>query len=298
MNHQNVAKMKRPKSNKAGYIFIAPAVLFFLVFTAIPIVVAVYLSFTRYGVFDAPRWIGLRNYINIFTVDPVFLQSFRNVSVYVAIVVPSVVLISMVVAFMLNNRKDAKVFRSIYYLPALLSIIAASAVWRFMFDPTYGTLNQILRLLGMQSQNLPQWIYHPSTAMASIALMSLWMILGINIVIYSAAVRGIPKEVVEAAEIDGASSMNMFWRIIFPLLRPTTFFVMTMTIIGSFQLYDQIYALTSGGPAGSTTTPVFLIYMNAFDSFNMGYASAQSVILFIVIIVFTLLSQRLTRDDY
>lgn len=285
------------KQDKIGYLFILPTVLAFFTFVALPIVLAIVLSFTNYRGFGTVTFVGFEQYRKIFEVDPNFLRSFRNLAIYVGILVPGLILISLSLAVLINSKfvKRKSIYRILFYTPTLMSIIAASAIWRFLYDPNYGPINQFLLWIGVKRDSLPLWIYEPNLAMISITIMSLWMVIGINMVIYMAALSSFPEEIKEAAEIDGAGSWTIFWRIIFPLIKPTTYFIVTMSIIGSFQLFDQIFALTGGGPAGSTMTPVFLIYGNIKN--QMGYASAQSVILFIVIIVVTLLAQKFTKEE-
>lgn len=278
-----------------GYLFILPAILFFIVFTLIPIISAIFLGFTSYDGLDEIKINFFKNYQMIFTYDAIFKKSFLNVLWYAVLAVPLSIVIPMLYALLINkNIKGTKVFRALYYIPGLTSAVAAAAVFRLVFNPDIGIINSLLAVFNIKG---PMWLESPKTAMLSIVILVMWMGVGGNMIIYSAALKGIPLELYESAKIDGASSGRVFFKITLPLLAPTTFFILTMAIIGAFQLYDQVLMMTDGGPANSTVTPVYVIYNRAFgQNSNMGYASAQAVLLFIVIGAITLITQRFVKD--
>ena len=278
-----------------GFLFVLPAMLFFLVFVLIPVVMAIVLAFTNYNGIGDVHFNGLTNFKNIFTLDDVFWISFRNVAWYALFAVPLSVILPLLYALLINSKTPGKkVFRAIYYIPGLTSAVAAATVFRLVFNPDIGVVNSFLAVFGISG---PQWLESSDTAMLTIVILAMWQGIGGNMIIYSAALTGISPELYEAAELDGASKVRMFFSITLPLLMPTTFFIITMSIIGAFQLYDQVLMMATGGPANSTVTPVFVIYNRAFGTnTNMGYASAQAVILFIVIGAISFVTQKLVKD--
>lgn len=279
-----------------GYLFILPATLFFTFFTLIPMLSAIYLSFTDYDGISRLNFVGFNNYKLLFEKDSLFFpKSFLNVVQYSLMAVPLSIVIPLIYALLINQeKKGMKFFRAIYYIPGLTSAIAAATVFRLVFNPSIGIVNTFLALLRIKG---PLWLESPDTSMLSIVILVMWMGVGGNMIIFSAALKGLPLELYEAAEIDGAKPVQAFFRITIPLISPTIYFITTMAIIGAFQLYDQVLMLTNGGPANSTVTPVFVIYNRAFGlNSNMGYASAQAVVLFVFIATITLLMQRFMRD--
>lgn len=278
-----------------GFLFVLPALIFFTLFTLVPIIMAIVFAFTKYDGIGEIEWVGFSNFVNIFTLDEVFKKSFVNVAWYALFAIPLSVLLPLAYAMLINaDVKGGKVFRAIYYLPGLTSSVAAATVFRLVFNPDIGVVNSFLAVFGVQG---PQWLESSKTSMITIVILTMWQGIGGNMVIYSAALTGIPPELYEAARIDGASRARMFFKITLPLLAPTTFFIITMSIIGSFQLYDQVLIMTGGGPANSTITPVYVIYERAFGTnSNMGYASAQAVLLFVVIGTVSFITQKLVKD--
>ena len=277
-----------------GYLFIAPSVVLFIIFTGIPIINAFYLSFTNYDVLSTAEWVGLRNYKKLLG-DETFLTSLKNILFYVAMYVPLMIICSLVIALALNRKlPGTNLFRTVYYIPGLTSSIAASTVWMWILNPEYGLLNQILSYVGIVG---PAWLANTSTAMISIVMVTLWQGIGGNMVIYLAGLQGIPNILYESAKLDGANKWQLFFYITLPGLRPTTFFIFIMSMIGSFQLFDQAFAMTQGGPGYATTTPVYLIYNEGFNQLNMGYASAMAFVLFVIILAFSFLNFRLNSSE-
>ena len=282
------------RENITGFLFITPAVLFFTIFTLFPIIMALVFSFMRYNGISVCEWYGFKNFINVFK-DKEYWQTFANIAVFVILYVPLSLFFPLLLAVLLDkNVVCNKLFRALYYIPCLTSAIAAGLVFRYLFNPSYGLINNILGVIHITG---PAWLEAPPTAMICVVIMSVWMVAGSNMIIYFSAMRGLPLELFESAKIDGASDIRIFWEIKFPLLRPTTFFVLTMSLIGAFQLYDQVLILTNGNH--NTMTPVFMIYNTAFKSGRQfGKASAQAVVLFAVIMIVTQITQRFVKETY
>jgi multiple sugar transport system permease protein len=290
--------MLRSKLNghqaRMGYLFITPTILLFAVFTVIPVVMAFYLSFTNYDVLSRMDWVGLDNYRKLIA-DDLLWQTFRNVLYYTVIFVPLNILTSLLVALLLNRAsKGVKVFRTLNYLPTLTSAVAAATVWLWVLHPEFGLLNGFLSYFGITG---PAWLSHSSTAMTSVIMVTLWQAIGSNMVIYLAGLQGVPDYLYESAKLDGANAVQRFRFITWPQLRPTTFLVSTMSIIGALQLFDQAFVLTQGGPANATKTPVYLIYQQGFNQLQMGYASSQAFVLALAILIFSLINMKLSKAE-
>jgi multiple sugar transport system permease protein len=282
------------RQNLTGWLFIAPAVICFILFMLIPTIMAVAMSFTSYNVFTPMKFIGVRNYTRAFQ-DTYFLISLKNISLYVVMYVPTVIILSFLLAQLLSLKlRGIKVFRVLFYLPCLTSAVASAIVWKWLMNPADGFLNNILGLFGLPGS---AWLNESRSAMLSIVIICVWSTLASNIMIYLAALQNVPESVYESARLDGAGPLRQMLNITLPLVAPTTFFVLTMALIGSFQVFDQIYVLTSGGPAHATTVPLYLIYTNAFKESQMGYASAQAMVLFLIIMLVTVLQQKLNKES-
>lgn len=279
---------------RMGYLFIAPVIILFLVFTVYPSIRAFYLSFTSYDILNPARWIGLDNYRRLLE-DEMFGLTLKNVIAYTLMYVPLMVTFSLCSAMALNHTmRGIKIFRTVFYLPGLTSTIAAATVWLWLLNPEYGLVNQILGYFRISG---PAWLANSSTALFAIVLVTVWQTMGGNMVIYLAGLQGIPEYMNEIARIDGANRWQIFRYVTWPSLRPTTFFVSTMSLIGAFQLFDQAFVMTQGGPGNSTRTPVYLIYNNGFNELKMGYASTQAFILFLMILVVSLINMRINREN-
>ncbi|MFC5653527.1 carbohydrate ABC transporter permease [Paenibacillus solisilvae] len=288
-----VRKIERHQARTA-YLFITPTVLLFAVFTVIPVIMALYLSFTNYDVLNKNDWIGLENYRGLIH-DALLWTTFKNVFLYAVIFVPLNILISLLLAILLNRAwRGVKVFRTLNYLPTLTSSVAAATVWIWLLHPEYGLVNGMLSYVGITG---PAWVSQTETAMLSIIMVTLWQSVGSNMVIYLAGLQGVPDYLYESARLDGATKFDCFRFITWPQLRPTTFLVSTMSIISALQLFDQAFVLTQGGPANVTKTPVYLIYQQGFNQLQMGYASAQAFVLAIAILIFSLINMRITKAE-
>ena len=278
----------------AGYLFVAPAMVIFFVFTLLPVVIALYLSFTDYDVFTRMNWIGLSNYQDVFD-DELFWRAFSNTFVYTATSVPLAMAIGLGLALLLNQKlRGLGVYRTVYYVPVVTSMVAVAMIWVQLFDPLYGVLSNAAEAIGIRGID---WLGDPNLAMPSVIAVSVWKVIGWNMLIYLAGLQSIPLHLREAAAIDGADRWQTFWRITLPLLQPTTFFIFVTSVIGAFQVFDVVYVLTGGGPASATTTLVHQIYNAAFKAFAMGYAAAMSFVLFGIILVVSLISTRATQGE-
>jgi multiple sugar transport system permease protein len=273
---------------------LTPALIHLTIFTFIPVLIALALSFTTYRAIEPPRWVGLDNYINILD-ERLFWTALQNTILYAVVSVPARMVIALFIAVMLNQMIPLRTFfRAAVYLPQVTSIAAISIVWMWLYNPEFGLFNQMLQSLGMQGQ---KWLTDSSTAMAAILIMTTWYGVGSNMVIFLAGLQGIPGHLYEAAKIDGANNWQLFWSITRPLLVPTTVFILLTNVMEAFRVFESIYVMTNGGPGRATTTLTLIIYQRGFQSFQFGQASAMAFILFIVVITATLLSRMVMRSS-
>jgi multiple sugar transport system permease protein len=279
-----------------GYLFIAAPIIGFLVFAAGPLLASIVLTFMRWDLFSAPRWIGLDNWQKAFFSDPLVWTAMYNTA-YLLLAVP----ISMAVAFFLATLMNQRVlgrniFRVIYYLPNILPIAAVALIWLWIFNPDYGLLNYTLRSLGVPADwTRINWLQNRATVKPALIIMGVWGGLGFQALIYLAGLQGVPRQLYEAAEIDGAGAWAKFWNVTWPALTPTTFFLLVTSLAGGFQTFVQPYIMTNGGPYNASLTIVMLVWRNAFRDLNMGYASAQAWLVGSVIIVITTINFVLAR---
>jgi multiple sugar transport system permease protein len=279
----------------AGYLFISPAMVIFFVFTLLPVAYAFYLSFTNYDVFTRSDWIGALNYTDVLE-DDVFKLALVNTGWYTLFSVPLSMALGLFFALLLNQKlRGLGVYRTVYYIPVVTSMVAVAMIWVQLFDPFYGVISNALEALGIKGID---WLGDPNLAMPSIIAVSVWKVIGWNMLIYLAGLQGIPEYLKEAAAIDGATRLQAFAKITLPLLAPTTFFILVTSLIGAFQVFDQVYVMTGGGPANATVTAVQQIYNEAFKGgFHIGYAAAESFVLFGIILIVSLLSMRTLRGE-
>ncbi|HEL9427618.1 TPA: sugar ABC transporter permease [Listeria monocytogenes] len=279
---------------RMAYLFIALPVLLLAIFMILPIGMALFVSFTDYDIVNSPNWIGFDNYIKMFR-DPYFLISLKNAIIYTALFVPLGLVASLGAAILINmNKKGAGLFRTFFYVPVLCSTVATATIWYWLLNPQYGLINRVLGWFGI---NGPAWLYDSNWAMFAIVMMSVWMTFGTNMMIFLAGLQGIPANLYEASKIEGASRWKTFRYVTWPSLSRTTFLVTTMLIINAFQVFDQAYVLTKGGPGNSTITLVYYIYNEGFGGLKMGYASAISFVLFLIILVFSIINMRVNKED-
>jgi multiple sugar transport system permease protein len=278
------------REEKAALLFILPLMIPLTVYWIIPSLASLYFSFTSYNVLQPARWIGVDNFVQLWD-DALFWRSLRNSAYFTAGNIPLMMLGGLALALVVDSYVRFRTFfRIVFYLPLVTSTIALSMVWLWLFDPNFGLLNAFLHLFGLPRM---QWLQSTSQAMPSIILMSVWAGIGGPMIIYLAGLQGIPDTLYEAARVDGANSWQSFWHITLPLLNPVTIYVLVSSIIGSFQIFGPIYAMTDGGPAFATTTIVHQIYLNGFRFFNMGYASAQAWVLFALLLGLSIANLRL-----
>lgn len=275
-------------------LFLSPTLIIFLTFVIFPVFFSFYLSFHQWNMFSSEQsFVGLDNYTRMFK-DAEFWVVLKNTLIYTVGTVPLNMALALLVAYLLNQKVFGKRFlRTAFFAPVIISPVAAAVIWRWMYDPNFGLVNYFLSFAGIDG---PNWLNESHSAMFALIIMAVWKTLGVNMVLFSAGLQGIPDTYYEAAEIDGAGPWTKFWRITIPLLSPTTFFIMVMSIISSFQAFDVVYVLTSGGPLGSTKVLVFYLYEHAFKFFEMGYASAVAYFLFILLIVLTLLQIKYMKS--
>lgn len=267
------------------YIFMSPVIIGLIVFMIGPMIASLYFSFTKYDILGAPKWIGLANYNGLFH-DHLFWQSLKVSCIYAVTSVPLNLIFGLFLAILLNRKiKGIFVFRTIYYLPAVISGVAVSLLWMRIFNPNFGLLNWFLGLFGI---NGPQWLYSEHWALPAIILMSLWGVGG-GMLINLAGLQSIPNDLYEASEIDGANKIKQFFHITIPMLSPIIFFNLVMGMISALQIFTEGYVMTGGGPNNSTLFSVLYLYRNAFKYLDMGYASALAWVLFIIIMLLTLL---------
>jgi multiple sugar transport system permease protein len=286
----------RERSNLSViFIFLAPALSAILFFFIIPVIAAFLISFTDFdiytlGDFRRIRFIGFGNYIKLFQ-DELFFKALFNTFYFVLVGGPLSILVSLSTALLLNSKlvKFKKIFRTIYFLPVVTTIVAVAIVWRYLYHPRMGLLNYMLSLIGI---NPIDWLGDPVYAMPAIILLAVWKNFGYNMILFIAGLQNIPTELYEAAELDGASGWFKFKSITLPLLAPTTFFTSIITMIGYFQLFAEPYVMTQGGPLNSTLSIVLYMYQEGFRWWNIGYSVSIAFVLFIIILIGTIIQFR------
>jgi multiple sugar transport system permease protein len=287
--------LKALKKHWTSYLFILPNLIGVLVFLAFPVLFALYMSFTEWDILTSPKFIGLDNYINLFTNDDLFWTSLWNSTYYVLLTVPSSIVLGLGLAMAMNQAvRGITIFRAMLYIPVLTSAVAVAFIWRWILNSDVGLLNAILDKLHLPSTI--GWLTDPHYAMISLAIMGVWKSVGYYGVILFAALQGVPKSLREAAELDGAGPVRRFFNITIPMIAPAILFVTVVAVIGSFQVFDQVFLITNnGGPGTSTYVYNLHLYNNAFSFFRMGYASAMAYILFAILFVITYLQLRVGR---
>jgi len=279
---------QRAKEEIAGYLFISPWIVGFLIFTAGAMIFSLGLVFFKTDLLTGFNFYGLRNITKMLS-DPLYHKSLQVTSYYAFAVVPLSLAIGLIIALGLNQGLPAQsLWRTLYYLPSVTSGIAVAMLWMWIFHPDAGLLNQALLMAGIEG---PRWLYSENWAVPAFIIMGAWGAGG-NMLLYLAGLQGIPTHLYEAARIDGASSLRTFWAITIPMLSPTIFFNLIMGIIGSFQIFTQALVMTSGGPNNATLTIMLYLYRKGFEQFQFGYASAIAWSLFVIVLLLTLLVFR------
>lgn len=279
------------RENLEGWLLASPWIIGFLVFTLGPMIASGVLAFTEWDILNPPRWVGLSN-VDMFIRDASAIHALRVTTIYAVVSVPLQIVLGLGIALLLNAKiSGLRFYRTIYYLPAVLSGVAVALLWRWIFSKEFGLLNLGLSLVGIEG---PGWLTDPTWALRALIFMSLWGVGG-SMVIYLAGLQGIPTELYEAAQVDGASAIRRFFSITLPLITPVLFFQLVIGIIRSLQVFVEAYIMTEGGPAEATLFFVLHLYRNAFLYFRMGYASLLAWVLFIYVLLLTLLIFRSSR---
>jgi multiple sugar transport system permease protein len=291
-----MSKRRRKTLNiLVAYSFIAPNFIGFAVFTLGPILFAFALAFMHWDGSNPIRFAGLANFWKLFS-DRVFQSAFWNTIIYTGFTVPLTLICALGLAILLNQKIFGRnFFRTVAFFPYVASLVAVAVVWNMIFHPEFGPVNMVLYSLGVDPRNLPAWAADRHWAMVTIIMFSIWKNMGYFMVIYLAGLQGISTELYEAADIDGATGWQKFWRITLPQLAPTTFFVSVMLTIQSFKVFDQVYMITQGGPGTSTLVLVYHIYNEAFISWDLGYSSMVALVLFLLVLLITIVQFRWTQ---
>jgi len=287
MNRAGVFRRVEP------YLYLLPTIVGLLLFSAGAVAASFFLSFTEWDIITPPRWIWFDNYLGLWQSE-FFWEVVRHTLLFVLLAVPASVIASLALALLVNTTlRGVTFFRTVYFLPVVSSMIAVALVWSWMFNPRYGLLNTLLHsLFGIQG---PAWLDDTTWALPAMVIVTVWKGLGYSMVIFLAGLQNIPGDLYHAATLDGAGAWRRFRHITLPLLSPTTFFVLVVTLINAFQVFEQTYVLTKGGPANSTVTLSYYVYQNAFQFFHMGQAAAVSYVLFALLFGVTLIQFRLQR---
>jgi len=276
----------------AAYLFILPSFLGFAIFLLVPMVLSAGISLYDWELLRPPIFIGLDNYLDL-TRDPLFKTVLFNTAYYAFGLVPLNIVVSLGLALWLNTKlRGLTFYRLAFFLPVVTVTVAVSLIWKWMYEPRVGIVNQALGLFGITG---PNWLADPLWAMPALIILGLWKGFGYNMVLFLAGLQSIPPTLYEAAMIDGANAWQRFWKITLPLLSPAMFLAVILTVISSFQIFDQAFIMTAGGPSNATNTIVLYIFQNGFQFFKMGYASAIAWALFAVIFTFTLIQMWLQR---
>jgi len=290
----SLAKTRKRSDYFWAYLMIAPTMLGLFIFYLWPIVQNFYFSFTEWGAFGQYEWTGLDNYKRLLE-DATLLQAFKNTSIYIIFTVPIGIFLSIIVAVLLNqNIKGKSIYRTLYFLPVITMPAAIAMVWKWLYNADYGMFNYLLSLARIEG---PQWVSDPNIALYSIIAVAIWSGIGYNMVIFLSGLQGIPKMYYEAAEIDGAGPVTVFFKITLPLLSPVIFFVSIMSLIGAFQVFDLIFMMIgkSSTALESTQSIVYLFYQHAFVLNDKGYAAAIAVLLLAVILIITAIQMVLQK---
>ncbi|NPV08082.1 MAG: sugar ABC transporter permease [Anaerolineae bacterium] len=279
----------RAKENLTGWLWAAPWVLGFLIFTLGPMLASVYFSFTDFPVISPPKWVGLENYRTMISGDKSIFQALKVTTIYAVVAIPLNLTLGFFLAILLNQPiKGVAVWRTVYYLPAVVSGVAVALLWQWIFNTDFGLANWLLSLVGVKG---PRWLLDPGWALPALIIMSMWGVGG-GMIINLAGLQSVPTHLYEAAEIDGAGAWRRFWTVTVPMVSPVIFFNLVMGIIGALQTFTQAFIMTGGGPREATYFYMLHLYNNAFQWLKMGYAAALAWVLFFYILFLTLLVIR------
>ncbi len=282
--------MKKKAYEKARpYLMIAPAMVGILLFTIYPVISPVRLSFMNVNMLDdsKTRFVGFENYEKVFA-RPDFIKSLNNTIVYTVAVVLIITLLALVLAVWLNSKKSAmnSVVQAVIFSPHVVAIVSVALIWQWMMEPNFGLFNYVLRTLGLPTS---KWLTSSDTAMACVILISVWKAVGYDMLIFLAALQGVPKELYESAKLDNASKWTVFWKITIPMVSPQLFFTLIIRTISSFKVFDTVRVLTEGGPNNATTTLVYTIYREAMFNMRIGYSAVIGVVLLVIVGILTVI---------
>lgn len=281
------------RENVDGWLFASPWIIGFILFTAGPMLASLFLAFTEYDLLSSPRWVGLANFQTAFFDDPLVLHSLWITTIYAVVAIPLNIVIGFSLALLLNaNIRGLAIYRTIFYLPAILSGVAVALLWRWLFNAEFGLVNYALSFIGITG---PAWLGDPDWALSALIVMSLWNV-GAGIVIYLAGLQGVPTELYEAAHIDGANLWQRIRSITIPMMTPVIFFQLIIGLVHALQVFTQAYIMTGGGPQDATRFFMLYLYEQGFQFYNMGYASALAWIIFLYTLVLTLLVLRSAKS--
>lgn len=276
-----------------GPVMIAPAILGFLLFTIGPMVASAVIGLTEWNIGASPEFVGLDNYREMFTADPYFVISLQRTFLYAVLAVPGSMVVAFAIAVLLNQDVRGKgVLRTIFYLPVLVPFVASSVLWLWIYNPDFGLANSVLRMAGLPTSN---WVFGTETAVPSIALMAVWAC-GNMAIIFVAGLQGVPRTMYEAADVDGASAWHKLRHVTIPYISPIILYNLITGMIAAFQVFDQAFVMTEGGPNNATLFYVLNLYHRAFQDGRLGYASALAWVLFVIVVVVTVLTFRMTKN--
>lgn len=269
-----------------GYLFVSPMVIGFLLIMFFPLVYSIYMSLTDWQLLGDPNFIGTENYQRLVN-DPDFWVVLKNTLIFAAGLVPINILIALMLALLLQrNLPGIGFFRTAIFIPVMTSIVVWSIIWKYMFGTEEGFINQVLAAIGIDG---PAWLYDPDLAMGAVIMVSALKNVGLNMVLFLAALQQVDKNLYEASYLDGANKVKQFWHVTLPMITPTVFLTLILTVIGSMKVFGQIYVMTNGGPGNHTKVLVYYIWENAFKLFDFGYASGIALVLFVIILFFTII---------
>ena len=281
----------RTQETITAWICLLPWVIGFLAFTLGPMLYSFGLGFFKSDMFSKPAFVGLDNYVGLAS-DPLFIKSLKVTAIYAFVSVPLGIVVALIMSLILNQKIIlVSAWRTVYYMPSLISGVALSVLWLQLFNPNAGVINTALKAVGIKG---PAWLYSQTWALPALILMSLWGV-GASVLLYLAGLQGIPTTIYEAAKIDGAGAMQRFRHVTLPMLTPTIFFNLLMSLIAAFQFFTQAFVMTSGGPNNATLSMVLYLYRKAFQQLNFGYASAIAWVLFAIVVAFTVILLRSTN---
>lgn len=288
--------LRQMRKNWTAYLFLAPGLIHFVIFTLFAVSFAFYISFHKWNIIQPDKpFVGLDNYVRLFH-DPRFLRAVTNTLTFM-IGVPLNLASGLAVALLLNTKvRGQAIFRTMFYIPVVTPLVVSAIIWKWVYQGDYGLLNYYLLKFGLIEHKIV-WLANPDLALPALIIMGIWGGTGGTMVIYLAGLQSIPEEMYDASKVDGANSLQRLLYITIPLLRPTTFFLLITSIIGTFQIFTEVYIMTNGGPLNRTTTIGYYLYVNAFRELDMGYATAMAFVLFAMIFVFTLIQWKYTRGD-